>query len=206
MTPETWLLFCAMETVLSFTPGPAVMLVISVSLTRGARAGFGGSLGILAANVIYFALSATSLGAVLVASAKLFTVIKWLGAAYLVLVGARMILFPSREVPASPASQQPGSNAFWYGFVTQVANPKALVFFTALLPQFISPQEPVAIQIAILGISSILIELVVLSIYVAACYRARAWANNSRFATHMQRAGGMLLVGAGAGLAAIRQN
>ena len=210
LTFQTWLLFCATETVLCFTPGPAVLLVVSLSLARGARAGFGASLGILTANAAYFVLSATSLGAILLASWNLFFVIKWLGAAYLVWLGVQMLLFPSRPLatsepsrPASPPRRRLG--AFWYGFVTQAANPKALVFFTALLPQFIDPEGAVAVQVAILGISSVVIEFVVLAIYVAACHRARSWARDPRFATPLQRAGGLLLIGAAVRLAAIRR-
>ena len=165
-------------------------------------------MGILAANAGYFVLSATSLGAVLLASWNLFVIIKWLGAAYLVWLGVPMILFPTRFtsiVDPSPGSTLGrGPATFWHGVITQAANPKALVFFTALLPQFITPPHGVAIQVAILGISSVLIELVVLGLYVAACHRARGWAENPRVAMPLQRAGGVLLVGAGARIAAIR--
>jgi homoserine/homoserine lactone efflux protein len=205
LTPQTWLLFCATEAVLSLTPGPAVLLVISLALTRGARAGFGGSFGILAANAVYFILSATSLGAVLLASSNLFLAIKWLGAAYLVWLGLRMVIFPSNPpaVVTSPgSSSHPG--AFWQGLVTQVANPKALIFFTALLPQFIDPSGHVPWQVAILGTSSVVIELVVLAVYVVACDRARGWAGSTRWSARLQRAGGALLIVAGARLAAIR--
>src|SRR5262245_61335634 len=92
MSFETWLLFCATETVLCFTPGPAVMLVVTFALTRDARAGIAASFGILTANAAYFILSGTSLGALLLASWELFSLVKWLGAAYLVWFGARMII------------------------------------------------------------------------------------------------------------------
>jgi threonine/homoserine/homoserine lactone efflux protein len=85
----------------------------------------------------------------------------------------------------------------------QGANPKAIVFFTALLPQFVDPRGSVALQVAILGTSSVLIELAVLALYAAAAVRARCWAG-ARLHGPFERAGGLLLVAAGARLAAVR--
>lgn len=206
MSLETWLLFCATEVVLCFIPGPAVLCVVSAALTRGTRAGFQASLGILAANTTYFALSATGLGAVLLASRTAFVVIKWVGAAYLVYLGVRMLFARNTDSPATPdapASRKP-RREFWNGFVVQAANPKALIFFTALLPQFIDPDAGVAAQIGILAASSIVIELGVLTIYVAASQSARRWMRGGRFGAALQRAGGGLLILAGARLAAMR--
>ena len=84
MTFEAWVAFCLTEAVLCLTPGPAVLLVVSVALGRGFRPGLQASLGILTANTLYFALSATGVAAVLLASSGLFTLLKWAGAAYLV--------------------------------------------------------------------------------------------------------------------------
>ena len=136
MTLQTWLLFCATETLLSLTPGPAVLLVVGQALGRGGRAGLVAACGILSANAMYFALSATGLGAILLASSQLFTAIKWLGAIYLIIVGLQMIVRPERlvedagsptpgghslsapvEQDFSPARQ--GRSSFWRGFVTQ---------------------------------------------------------------------------------------
>jgi homoserine/homoserine lactone efflux protein len=209
MTVETWLLFCLTETVLCFTPGPAVLLVVSLALTRGARAGLGGSIGILAANAGYFILSGTGIGAILLASWELFFLIKWVGAAYLIWLGLRMLLtrssvfVPQDEAAASTAPRTIAP--FTHGLVTQGANPKALVFFTALLPQFIAPHGGVPVQVAILGVSSIFIELAVLSIYVAVCHRARTLVARPAFAASLNRVGGVLLIGAGAGLATVRR-
>jgi len=209
MTVEAWLLFCVTETVLCFTPGPAVLLVVSCALTRGARAGVGASLGILAANTFYFVLSATGIGAVLLASWELFFLIKWVGAAYLIWIGARMLLSRANAFDPTdaggPAPRQ-SLTPFTHGVVTQGANPKALLFFTALLPQFINPEAAVPAQVAILAVSSILIEFVALSIYVAVCQRARRLAQRPALAASLHRAGGVLLIGAGAGLATMRRS
>lgn len=205
MSVESWLLFCVTETVLCFTPGPAVLLVVSLALTRGATAGFRASLGILSANAMYFVVSATSIGALLLASWELFTVVKWCGAAYLIWTGARMIMNGTSRIAEDGFDADQGPyrlGSFASGFLTQGANPKALVFFTAILPQFIDPQAPIGMQLAILGTSSILIELLVLGIYTVACHKSRGWVRQSRFATPFERAGGALLIGAGARLAA----
>jgi len=203
VTFQSWLFFCATATVLCFTPGPAVLLVVSQSLTRGARAGLGASLGILAMNAFYYCLAATGIAAFLLASWDLFFLVKWLGAAYLVWLGLRMLLGQTTVAGAPP----PRSLApFAHGLVTQGSNPKAFVFFTALLPQFIDPAAGVPAQVAILGVSELIIELGVLALYVAVCQRARAMVQRPTFATSLNRAGGALLLGAGARLAVMRRS
>jgi threonine/homoserine/homoserine lactone efflux protein len=87
----------------------------------------------------------------------------------------------------------------------QAASPKVLLFFTALLPQFVTPAAPVAPQIALLGASSIVIELAVLSVYAVAAARTSRALRQTRFATSLDRAGGILLLGAAAGLATLRR-
>lgn len=209
MSFEAWLLFCATETVLCFTPGPAVLLVVSQSLSRGARAGFAASAGILTANAAYFTLSGTSLGAVLVASVEAFTVIKWAGAAYLVWLGGRMLFgnngSPIRAQGAEP-SVRSGRRAFSLAVLTQGANPKALIFFTAILPQFIDPNEAVLRQILILGISSVVIEFLVLALYVGTCHTARMWVARPRIAGVLQRVGGAFLIATGVRLAVVERS
>jgi homoserine/homoserine lactone efflux protein len=202
MPLETWLAFCLTETVLCFSPGPAVLLVVSVALSRGLRPGVAASLGILGANTLYFALSAAGVGAALIASRELFLAIKWAGAAYLIWLGLRMLLSrarPGRGEPAPAAAPR----SFFRGFVVQGANPKALVFFTALLPQFIDPAAPIAKQVLILGVSSVLIEFGALTVYVLTAVRGRRLAG-AYLAGPIERVGGAFLVAAGVRLAAVR--
>src|SRR5262245_62606580 len=138
MSFTAWIAFCVTEAVLCLTPGPAVLFVVSVAMARGARAGLAGSFGILTANALYFLVSATGVAAVIVASSRLFAVLKWAGAIYLLWVGLRMLL--SRSRAPSVVSPRRVPKSFLRGFIVQAANPKALMFFVALLPQFIDPQ------------------------------------------------------------------
>lgn len=201
MPIELWIAFCLTEAVLCFTPGPAVLLVVSYALSGGRREGMGAALGVLAANTLYFALSAAGVGALLLASNELFTALKWAGAGYLIWLGLRMLLRPSGAPEAVAAPAQ--GRAFWKGLVLQGANPKALVFFVALLPQFLSPSHPLATQLVVLGVSSVLIELAALALYATLVARAGQYAGD-RLRGPLERVGGAFLVAAGAKLAATR--
>lgn len=201
MSFEAWLAFCLTETVLCFTPGPAVLFVVSVAISRDARAGMAAALGILATNAFYFALSATGIAALILASGQLFTALKWVGAGYLVWVGLQMLC--SRATPDGAPAPKPVQRAFARGLLVQGANPKALIFFVALLPQFIDPSAPVGMQLFLLGASSTVIEFFVLALYVAFAVRARRLAG-ARLAAPLERVGGGFLVAAGTRLALLR--
>jgi threonine/homoserine/homoserine lactone efflux protein len=203
VTLESWLLFCATELVLSLTPGPAVMLVVSLGMTRGARNGVRASCGILTANALYFAVSATGLGALLLASWNVFFAVKWLGAAYLAWIGTGMLL--RKPDPASPMRAPARGNGFRVGFLVNASNPKNLVFFAAILPQFIDPRGPLASQVAILAVSSLAIELIVLVGYALLAERAQQLVRTPRAQAWVQRTGGLLLIAAAARIAAIRR-
>jgi threonine/homoserine/homoserine lactone efflux protein len=203
VTLESWLLFCATDLVLSLTPGPAVMLVVSLGMTRGARAGVRAGLGILTANAVYFALSVTGIGALLLASWQVFFLVKWLGAAYLAWVGAGMLL--RRPDPSAPLGAPARGRGFRLGFLTNASNPKNLVYFVAILPQFIDPFGSLASQVGILAASSVAIELFVLVGYAIVAERAQRLVRTPRAHALVQRMGGFLLIAAAARIAAIRR-
>ena len=169
-------------------------------------------MGVLSANALYFAVSATGLFAVVVAWYELFFLIKWVGAVYLVWLGVQMWRKAAPDpngnhvgndgVPDSEPTATAG-RALRRGFAVQISNPKTLLFFGALLPQFIDSQREVGIQIAILGATSIAIEFAILAGYATLGARAARYAQASRW---IGRIGGSLLIGAGAGLAALRRS
>lgn len=202
MAFEAWALFCLTETLLCLNPGPSTLLVISLGLTRGQAAGVLATSGVLAANAIYFALSASGLAAVHALSAEAFLALRWAGAVYLIWLGARMLVrsFRRPEGAVPPAPGPGGRRSFWRGFVTQGANPNLLVYFTAILPQFVDASRPLPGQVAILAVSSFAIEFAVLSGYAVLATRAGRRAA-PRFRVAAERLGGSLLVAAGAGLA-----
>jgi threonine/homoserine/homoserine lactone efflux protein len=201
MTIEAWALFCLTEAVLCINPGPSSLVVISQSLTGGTSAGIRATTGVLAANAIYFAASASGLIALHAVSAEAFAVIKWGGTAYLVWLGVTAIV-RSFQSSVSPQLLEPhaAGRPFWRGFVTQSANPNLLVYFAAILPQFIDANHPVAPQIALLAFSSFVIEFSVLCAYSGVSGRAGEVAAPRLRAT-LERLGGGLLIGAAAGLA-----
>ena len=206
MTGEFWAFWAAfvlIESTLCLTPGPAVLLVVAQSLSRGAAASAWSTLGILTANVLYFALSATGLGAVLLASYELFSLVRWLGVIYLVFVGVRMFVGDRgvRTLASGPTEAGGGRRTFVSGFVLQATNPKALLFFVALLPQFITPTGSIAVQIMILGITSVAIELVVLLGYGFTAGRLYGHVINPRIGRFAEGAAGAMLVGAAVGAA-----
>ena len=203
MSFRVWLAFVVTEVVLCLTPGPAVLFVVSCALARGSRAALWGNAGILTGNTFYFALSAVGLGAVLLASHEIFTIVKFAGAAYLVWLGIRTIRGAGLALRIDPAVRpvEYRWRMLARGFVLQAANPKALLFFVALLPQFIDTHRAIAPQVVILALTSALIEFTVLASYGYFASRAATLAREARFVTATNRASGGLLIATGTLLA-----
>lgn len=152
------LLFVAAGLLLNLTPGPDVLYIVSNSLRSGARAGVVAGLGITAGCFVHVFAAAIGVSALLATSATAFTVLKWIGAAYLCWVGVRLLLARAPQAVADlqslARSQPPRSLAaiFRGGFLTNVLNPKVAIFFLAFVPQFIAPDtEHKALAFVLLG-------------------------------------------------------
>jgi homoserine/homoserine lactone efflux protein len=193
---DTYWLYVLTEAALSLSPGPAVMLVIAYGLTQGARRSLFATLGILTANAIYFALSATSIGAVIAASPTFFNAVKWLGAAYLVYVALSCDLRPAVAVDGVQRRRRNGSRRAIYmaGLALQLANPKTLIFFAAILPQFVDPRLPVGAQMVWLAAGSVIPEFFILAGYGFLASRATRVATDPRFARWTDVLAGVLVL------------
>ena len=143
-----------------FIPGPATVLTAARASSSGTRVGIATGAGIAAGDVIHTAMAIVGISAIVAASATLFTIIKYLGAAYLVYLGIQAILAKTPVDPAFRALPMTAGKAFRQAILAEVLNPKTALFFLAFLPQFVRPENGwVALQLAVLGIIFVLLGL-----------------------------------------------
>ncbi len=152
MSPEKLTAFLTLTTLVSILPGPAVIFVMSQAVWRGPRAGISAGLGIQTANVAYFTLSGLGLASLIAASGAAFTVTKFLGAAYLAWLGVTAFIQSFRKDAAVIApSMRQSLHGYRDGLFVGLGNPKSILYFVALLPQFLDPARPLPEQILLFG-------------------------------------------------------
>jgi len=201
-------LFFAVSLVSTATPGPSVLYVTSQGLSGGMRWAAAASFGILAADAFYILLSITGLTALLLASYELFVLVKWAGAVYLVYYGWRLI---RSGLAASPTDTEPRPDAplshrsFLGGFVLHAGNPKAILYFGSLVPQFVDQSRPVAGQLVTLAVVHLLTASAVLCTYSVLSAWFRRWAAGGRLRRVFQVSTGTFLIGAGVSLLLARK-
>jgi threonine/homoserine/homoserine lactone efflux protein len=160
---STFLLFAVAAIAFLAIPGPSVFYIVTRSLVQGRRAGVTSMLGVQTGGLVHVVAAAFGVSALIASSAEAFTVVKYAGAAYLVLLGARKLLARGEgEADYEPSGPSSSAHLFWHGVVVNVLNPKTALFFLAFLPQFVDPAAgPVAPQMLVLG--TLLVGLGVLS-------------------------------------------
>lgn len=201
-------LFITTGLVLNLTPGVDMLYTISRTAQGGWRSGLAAAAGICAGCVVHTLAAALGLAALLSTSPLAFNAVKWVGAAYLLWLGAGMLRTAWRGAPAVAAlALAPASTArvFRQGFVTNVLNPKVALFFMALLPQFIDTAAPhKTAAFLFLGAVFIVNGFAFLCVLVALVARLRTLRASARAARVLQAAGGTLFVALAARLAAAR--
>jgi threonine/homoserine/homoserine lactone efflux protein len=139
MIEANWLLFLAASVAVIATPGQDMILVMSRSITHGTRAGVATAAGVSLGLIVHTALATLGLGALLRTSEWLFTAIKFVGAAYLLYLGAQLLLTRTAQLTATTSARQSQLKLFATGAASNISNPKIAVFYFAFLPQFVSP-------------------------------------------------------------------
>ncbi len=207
MTLANYVAFLTASVVLMLIPGPSVMLAIGVSLAHGFRIGMANVLGACGAVAVQMVVLGVGLTPVLLFAAQWFEVIRWAGVGYLLYLG----FMQWRYAGASPATGDPNQRqgtarrTFWHGFAVSALNPKSLLFFGAILPQFLDPARPPAIQLGLMGLTLVGTALVTTTLWAFFADRARALLRTPKTWMWRDRLGGSIMIVAGVALAAAKR-
>ncbi len=166
MSLEVYIVFLLATIVVVFSPGPAAITVASQGASNGAKKSLFGVFGVASANVVYFFLSATGIASLIIASNTLFAIIKWVGVLYLLYLGFNALLSKNSVIKVDAQSSQTKlKKMFLQGFIVELANPKALLYFSALIPQFLDVSQSIYEQLLIMGITCFVIDCIAYGLY-----------------------------------------
>ncbi|HHK8661377.1 TPA: LysE family translocator [Vibrio parahaemolyticus] len=199
MQLDTWIYYTLAILVLTASPGPSSLLCLSKGVSSGFRLALTTALGSLSAITIILTLSFTGLGVVIASSEFVFNIIKWCGAAYLIWLGIQAFRSKQNDFAKSDSAQVSTSHvsAYTSGFIVGSSNPKAIIFFTALFPQFIDPTASLLIQYAIFAGTFVVFELSWLTFYALLGVKTSNWLFEAGRAKLFNRLTGGVFISAG---------
>lgn len=203
---ESYLLFLLVCIGTILSPGPGVVLTLSNSLQQGTKAAFSGILGIACATFVIAAIAASSIGILLSTSVLAFTLMKYIGAAYLLYLGIRLLLLSRQgELQLHRNHQQTVWQRFRSGVYIQLSNPKAVFFFMSVFPQFIDVNQGFNQQFILLVSSYSLLVIVIHSLYAYSAQLAHRWLTSSRGHKRINQLSGSVFIGFAAILASAQR-
>jgi len=211
MDLQVWLAYFVASWAIALSPGSGAVLSMTHGLAYGVRKTGATIAGLQLGLAVILLVAGVGVGALLLASAAAFTVVKFAGAAYLIWLGFKQWRAPvsaqaatGEAVPARSAV--PGARErFLTGFFTNVTNPKGIVFMVAVLPQFIEPSRPLWLQLLVLLVTTIVVDLVVMHGYAYLASRAQRWLATPRARRAQNRVFGGVLMGMGASLLLVKR-
>jgi len=198
---ENYLLFLLVAIITVLTPGPGVVLTLSNTIQYSTRGAVAGILGIALATFIVAAVSATSIGLLLMTSSLAFTVMKFIGAAYLIYLGLKLWRAPSINITLNDSTTKSSKRQFFEGFALQLTNPKAIFFFMSVFPQFIDFTRSYTPQFALLVVTYSLLVIIIHLLYSLLAKSARLWFSSEKGGRTVNRISGGIFIGFGVGLA-----
>jgi len=206
MTFETWIAFSVAAAIVLVIPGPTIIAVVSHSLAHGRRAAVPLVVGVTLGDLTAMTVSLAGLGAVMAASATLFSTLKLLGAAYLIYLGVKLWRSdPNTKAFDDGTEAVSGRSLFRNLFVITALNPKSIGFFIAFLPQFATPSTPALPQLLILGGTFLSLAALNATLYALFAGHLRERAQSSATRRWFNRCGGTALIGASLLTAAMRR-
>lgn len=197
MAIDLWLAFVAASVVLLVIPGPTIALVIGYALGEGRRAALAIVAGVALGDFTAMTLSMLGVGALLAASAELFTALKWLGAAYLVWLGIRLWRAPVDGDAAEGYSARSAWRMLGHAWLVTALNPKSILFFVAFVPQFLDPAVPYVRQAVLMVATFVSLAALNALLYAVLAGSARGAIRRPAVRRAVNRLGGSVLVGAG---------
>ena len=198
MTLSLWAAFVAASSILLIIPGPTVLLVVSYALGQGWRTALPMAIGVALGDFTAMTLSMLGLGALLAASATLFGVLKWIGAAYLVWLGVKLWRAGGTLEAAPRTDAVSAAKMLGHAWLVTALNPKSITFFVAFLPAFLDPKADFLTQMVVFETTFLLLAFANAFGYALVASRARGFVANPRAIGVVNKVGGSLLVSAGA--------
>ncbi|MDF2582697.1 MAG: threonine transporter RhtB [Mycobacterium sp.] len=207
MTWQVWLAFLGAAIVISVAPGPGAVQSMATGMTEGLRRGWWSVFGLEIGLMLQLVLVAAGVGAIVAASALAFTVVKWLGVAYLAYLAFRQWRTAPRDMRDQLGTSITSSRRALVarGFLVNATNPKGLVFFLAALPQFVVPAAPLLPQYLAIGLTMIVVDIVVMGFYTGLAGRLMNWLHNARQQTILNRVIAAMFAGAAVVLSLVRR-
>lgn len=197
MSFEHWLAFAAASAVILAIPGPTILLVISYALSHGRKSAGATVAGVALGDFTAMTASMLGLGALLAASAALFTVLKWVGGAYLIYLGIKLWRAPVGEQAEAQTNEARPLRIFLHAYAVTALNPKSIVFFVAFLPQFLISSQPLLPQMILFEVTFLALAILNAASYALIAAGARRTIRKPSVQRIVNRTGGGLLVGAG---------
>ena len=198
MTLEIWIAFAVACTALLLIPGPTITIVVSYALGKGRSSGWATVPGAVLGDFTAMTLSLAGAGAILAASATLFTVLKLLGAAYLIWLGIQLWRAdPSAEKISGDRQDATRRSMFWNCYVVTALNPKSIIFFIAFVPQFVNSSEPVMMQFVVLEATLLTLAGLTLAIWASLAGHLGTYLQRPGAVRVVNRVGGSFLIVAG---------
>jgi homoserine/homoserine lactone efflux protein len=207
MAWEVWLTFVGAAIAIAVSPGAGAIQSMATGLTHGVRRGYWSILGLEVGLMLQLALVAAGLGAVVANSVLAFTVIKWVGVAYLIYLAVRQWRTATVDLRDQLGTTMDGGRLALMvrGFLVNATNPKGLVFFLAVLPQFVVPTAPLLPQYLAIGATMVAVDLVVMGLYTALAVRLLKWMHTPRKQTAVNRIFSGLFAAAAVVLSLVRR-